>query len=177
MLAYLYTLSSSYPSAFRLYITSSNPIFSSFALSYLFSLLPHSTRFPSSTSPNISTVDPSSSDIFFNPPPSLLPPPFPFPIPPSHILPPILTDLVEQNLPFLCKIDVALTHQLILRLGAKEKMMVGFLEGYPKLQRDFLERVVGRREEGGKVEDDVLILHVEIMCRDGEDEKVTILKN
>ena len=170
MVACRYALASSYPSAFRLYITSSNPIFSSFALSYLFSLLPHSTRFPSSTSPNISTVDPSSSGIFFNPP-------FPFPIPPSLILPPILTDLVEQNLPFLCKIDVALTHQLILRLGAKEKMMVGFLEGYPKLQRDFLERVVGRREEGGKVEDDVLILHVEIMCRDGEDEKVTILKN
>ena len=84
-----------------------------------------------------------------------------------------INDLILFNLPFLVQISTERTHELIsLYNKTAEKTVIKYLSAYPELQRKYLEKVMKRREEGKTIEDDLLLIHIELLCKDKEEIEV-----
>ncbi len=71
-------------------------------------------------------------------------------------------------------IDSAATHELIVRFFNKtaERSVVRYLAAYPKLQIDFLERILKERRKEEFIDNELLISHVDLLCREADEEKV-----
>lgn len=86
-----------------------------------------------------------------------------------------INDLILYNLPFLVKISSERTHELIsLYNRTAERTVIKYLSAYPELQRQYLEKVMKRRVEGKNVEDELLLIHIDLLCRDKEEKEVYI---
>lgn len=74
----------------------------------------------------------------------------------------------------LVMIDSAATHELIVRFFNKtaERSVVRYLAAYPKLQIDYLQRILSERRKVDVIDNDLLILYIELICKEEDEEKV-----
>ena len=85
-----------------------------------------------------------------------------------------LKNMILMRFSDLVTIDSAATHELIVRFFNKtaERSVVRYLAAYPKLQIDYLERILGERRKQDVIDNELLILYVELICKEEDEEKV-----
>lgn len=89
-----------------------------------------------------------------------------------------MKDLILLKLTDLVSINSEKTHQIISRyMKNAEKSVIKYLAPYPKLQIEYLEKILLNRKKGEYVDDDLLIMHIELLCKDPNEEKVLSLIN
>ena len=76
-----------------------------------------------------------------------------------------LTDLVSIN--------SEKTHRIINKyMKNSEKSVIKYLAAYPKLQMEYLDRIINNRENGEFIDNDLLIVHIELLCKEENETKV-----
>ena len=53
-----------------------------------------------------------------------------------------------------------------------EKSVIKYLAAYPKLQMEYLDRIINNRENGEFIDNDLLIVHIELLCKEENETKV-----
>jgi hypothetical protein len=75
-------------------------------------------------------------------------------------------DIIVGSLTDLIKINSERTRELVSRfLKASEKNIVVKLQAYPELQLEYIEHVLRDREEGKKIDNEVLTIHIQLLCQ------------
>ncbi len=84
-----------------------------------------------------------------------------------------INELILLNLPFLVQINTSGTHELISKYNkTSEKTVIKYLSSYPDLQRKYLEKILLGRETGMAIDDELLIIHIELLCRNTDEKEV-----
>ena len=84
-----------------------------------------------------------------------------------------INELILLNLPFLVQINTNATHELISKYNKNaEKTVIKYLSSYPDLQRNYLEKILLGRETGEKIDDELLIIHIKLLCRNYDENEV-----
>lgn len=86
-----------------------------------------------------------------------------------------INELVLLNLHFLVSIDTAKTHELISKYNrSAEKTVIKYLSSDPELQKQYLEKVLDGRELGQTIDEDLLLMHIELLCKKNDENEVKI---
>ena len=86
-----------------------------------------------------------------------------------------LKDQILQRLSELMHINSEKTHRIINRfMKHAEKLVIKSLATQPKLQMEYLERIINARESGEFIDNDLLLVHIELLCKDENETKVNI---
>ena len=84
-----------------------------------------------------------------------------------------INELILFNLPFLVQINTTETHELISRYNkSAEKTVIKYLSSYPELQKQYLEKLLKSRESGKNLDEELLLIHIELLCRTGTEFEV-----
>ena len=88
-----------------------------------------------------------------------------------------INELILLNLPFLVQINTAQTHELISRYNKNaEKTVIKYLSAYPELQKKYLEKILNEREIGKIIDDELLLINVELLCKGSDENEVIFIK-
>ena len=73
----------------------------------------------------------------------------------------------------LMQINSEKTHRIITKfMKNSEKSVIKSLSTQPKLQMEYLERIINSRENGEFIDNDLLLVHIELLCKDESETKV-----
>mmetsp|Transcript_5309 Transcript_5309/g.4495 ORF Transcript_5309/g.4495 Transcript_5309/m.4495 type:complete len:402 (-) Transcript_5309:695-1900(-) len=77
----------------------------------------------------------------------------------------IIKDTVLDRLRDLVQIDSEMTRRIVLGLDRElEADAVKKLDNFPKLQLEYLKNILAQRHQGVKIQDDLLVLHLKLLC-------------
>lgn len=84
-----------------------------------------------------------------------------------------MKDLIIFRFTDLVSINSEKTHKIISKYNKNsEKNIVKYLAANPKLQMEYLERIINSRENGEYIDNDLLLIHIELLCKDDNEAKV-----
>ena len=76
----------------------------------------------------------------------------------------------------LVRIDSKKTHQIINRFNkTAEKNVIQYLAPHPNLQLEYLEKILSTRENGAVIDNYLLVIHIELLCKEGNQRKVRLI--
>ena len=87
----------------------------------------------------------------------------------------LLKDYMLMHLTDLVSVNSDKTHHIINKYNKNaEKSVIKYLAAYPKLQREYLEKILAKRADNNSMEidNDLLILHVELLCKEKAENEV-----
>lgn len=84
-----------------------------------------------------------------------------------------MKELILLRLTELVSINSEKTHKIISRYNKNsEKSVIKYLSVYPKLQMEYLERIINARKNGELIDNDLLLIHIELLCKEENEAKV-----
>jgi len=88
-----------------------------------------------------------------------------------------MKELILLKLTDLISINSEKTHKIISKYHKNsEKNVIKYLTAYPKLQIEYLERILNARENGEFIDNDLLLVHIELLCKEENETKVKTKK-
>lgn len=86
-----------------------------------------------------------------------------------------MKELILLRLTDLVSINSEKTHKIINKYNKNsEKNVIKYLAAYPRLQMEYLERIINARENGEFIDNDLLLIHIELLCKEENEGKVCI---
>lgn len=86
-----------------------------------------------------------------------------------------LKEMILARLTELMQINSEKTHRIITRfMKSLEKSVIKSLSLHPRLQMEYLERIINSRESGEFIDNDLLLVHIELLCKDENETKVSL---
>ena len=81
--------------------------------------------------------------------------------------------MIFNNIKQLVSIDSEKTHKIIDKyIKNTEIKVIKCLNGYPKLQIEYLENILKTREVGDHIDNDLLKIHINLLCQSRNEKKV-----